>query len=181
MSSFRYVLLSLLAREPLSGYDMKKQMNGRINIFYKINNNQLYPTLSKLKSEGFIQIESYEKESYRPAKKTYRITEDGIETLKSWVIEPSDPKDWDEFVLKQYSAWLINPEVMIPLIEKKKKEREAILGGYEAKVNELREQEEHSPLVSDNPIFSTIAVVELGISFERSNIIWCDKIIGCLK
>lgn len=179
MSSFRYVLLSLLSREPLSGYDMKKQMDGRINLFYKINNNQLYPTLSKLESGGLIQLESYEKESYRPARKIYKITDTGIESLKSWIIEPSEPGDWDEFLLKQYSAWLIKPETMMPLIEGIKKEHEEHLEGYTAKVAELREQ--YSPLTSDHPIFSSIAVVELGIRFERSFIEWCDHIIACLK
>ncbi|MBO0993164.1 PadR family transcriptional regulator [Bacillus sp. SD088] len=158
---------------------MKKQMDGRINLFYKINNNQLYPTLSKLESDGLIKLESYEKESYRPARKIYKITDAGIEDLKSWIVEPSEPGDWDEFLLKQYSAWLIKPETMMPLIEGIKREHKERLEGYMDKVAELREQ--YHPLTNDYPIFSSIAVVELGIRFERSFLEWCDYIVGCLN
>lgn len=179
MSSIRYVLLSLLAREPLSGYDMKQQLDGRINIFYKINNNQLYPNLSKLNEEGFIELQSYEKASYRPARKVYKITETGIEKLKEWVVEPSAPGAWDEFLLKQYSSWLVEPEVMLPLVEEKKKEHEKRLKEYKDKVLTFKKQ--HGSLTSDDPLFSSIAVIEMGIGFERSSVAWCDKIIVWLK
>lgn len=179
MSSVQYVLLSLLAREPLSGYDMKQQINGRINFFYKINNNQLYPILSKLESEGLIQLQSHERESYRPARKVYKITEKGIESLKLWVVEPSEPGDWDEFLLKQYSSWLVEPEVMIPLLEERRRGHEARLQEYMDKVALFREQQ--GRLTSENPFFSTIAVIEMGITFERGVIEWCDKMIGWLK
>lgn len=82
MGSIRYALLSLLAREPLSGYDMKQQLDGRFNIFNEINNNQLYPNHSKLREEALIELKSYEKASYRPARKVYKISETGIEKLK---------------------------------------------------------------------------------------------------
>ncbi|CAG7653911.1 PadR family transcriptional regulator [Paenibacillus allorhizosphaerae] len=179
MSSIQYALLSLLAREQLSGYDMKQQMNGRINFFYKINNNQLYPTLSKLESEGYIQLQSHERESYRPAKKIYKITEKGIESLKAWVVEPSEPGAWDEFLLKQYSSWLVEPEVMLAQLAERRKEHEARLGQYTAKVALLRGQEER--ITADHPLFSSIAVIEMGILFERGYIEWCDKMIGWLR
>lgn len=35
MSSIRYAMLTLLAREPLSGYDIKQQMNNRMGLFGK--------------------------------------------------------------------------------------------------------------------------------------------------
>lgn len=179
MSSIRFALLSLLAREPLSGYDMKQQLDGRINIFYKINNNQLYPNLSKLRDEGLIELQSYEKASYRPARKVYKITEEGIEKLKLWVMEPSAPGAWDEFLLKQYSGWLVDPEVMLPQVEEKRKEHEKRLEEYKDKIDTLKKQ--HSPLTSNEPFFSSIAVLEMGIGFERSSVEWCEKIIGWLK
>jgi PadR family transcriptional regulator AphA len=180
MSSVQYVLLSLLAREPLSGYDMKLQMNGRINSFYKINNNQLYPVLSKLEAEGLIELQSHERESYRPARKVYKITEAGIESLKAWVVEPTEPEYVRmEFLLKQYSSWLVEPAVMISLLEAKEQEHRKRLEEYESKVALFRET--HRNLSSDNPLFSTIAVIEMGVGFERSYMEWCEKMIGWLK
>ncbi|UJF33397.1 PadR family transcriptional regulator [Paenibacillus hexagrammi] len=109
MNTIQYVMLSLLAREPLSGYDIKQQMNGRISPFYKINNNQLYPVLAKLETEGLVELHAHERESYRPAKKIYKITDAGLEKLKEWVVEPSEPESFQmEFLLKQYSSWLVD-------------------------------------------------------------------------
>ncbi|GJM72652.1 hypothetical protein HMSSN036_48680 [Paenibacillus macerans] len=179
MSSIKFVLLSLLAREPLSGYDIKQQMKDRINFFYKINNNQLYPLLSKLETEGLVQLQSHERESYRPARKVYKITDQGIKHLKEWVMEPSEPGNWDEFLLKQYNSWLIAPEVLIPHLKKKKAEHEQRVELYTGKIASIREQNQE--LTSDHPLFSSIAIIEMGISFEKSCSEWCDKMIGWLK
>ncbi|AJY74806.1 PadR family transcriptional regulator [Paenibacillus beijingensis] len=179
MSSIQYALLSLLAREPLSGYDMKQQMNGRFTAFYKINNNQLYPSLAKMEGEGLIELLSHERESYRPARKVYKITEAGIESLKAWVAQPGKPGDWEEFLLKQYSSWLIEPEVLIPLLEENKRQHEEILAEYTARAAMLREQ--NGPLTSDNPLFSTVVVIEMGVGFERMSIEWCDNMIRWVK
>ncbi|GAA4832315.1 PadR family transcriptional regulator [Paenibacillus vulneris] len=179
MSTIQYVLLSLLAREPLSGYDMKQQMHSRINNFYKMNNNQLYPTLAKLEAEGAVQLQAHEKESYRPARKVYKITEAGLERLKAWVMEPSELGDWDEFLLKQYNSWLVPSEHLIPQLEAKRQEHEKRQEELSKRAASFREGE--GELSSGHPLFSTVAVIEMGIGFERSYAEWCGKMIGWLK
>lgn len=181
MSSIQYALLSLLAREPLSGYDMKQQMNNRIGPFWNINNNQLYPTLAKLEAEGLVELQSYEQqESYRPARKVYAITEAGKEHVQKWVIKPSEMSTVkDEFMLKVYSSWLVDPESVIPLLEDHQRQHEERLAAYTAKVAEFREQ--NPDLSSEMPLFSTVAVVEMGIAYERSYTDWCKQLIARLK
>ncbi|PQP86299.1 PadR family transcriptional regulator [Paenibacillus sp. AR247] len=179
MNSIHAVLLSLLAREPLSGYDIKQQIKGRTDFFFKINNNQLYPALAKLEAEGVIRLQALERETYRPAKKIYEITDAGLERLKNWVLEPGEPGDWNEFLLKQYSSWLVKPEELIPVLTLKKREHEEQLDMYRNKVESLREQS--GLLTSDHPIFSSVAVIEMGMAFEQANIEWCGKMIGWLK
>lgn len=179
LSSIKYAFLSLLAREPLSGYDIKQQMNDRVSFFYKINNNQLYPTLAKLEEEGLVQLQSLEKESYRPARKVFQITEAGIESLKAWVVEPGDIRAWDDFMLKQYNSWLMEPETMIALLENKKQEHEAQLEEYRSKIAGFREQQEWYS--SAHPLFSSIAVIEMGINVEQGYVQWCSQMIEHLE
>lgn len=178
MNSIHALLLTLLAREPLSGYDIKQQIKGRTDFFFKINNNQLYPALAKLEAEGVVELQAYEQESYRPAKKVYKITAAGIERLKIWVMEPGEPGDWNEFVLKQYNSWLVPREELILVLEGKKREHEQILKTYLDKAEAFRK--EFGSSASDHPMFSTIVVIEMGIGFERGYIEWCDKMIGWL-
>ncbi|UUZ84177.1 PadR family transcriptional regulator [Paenibacillus sp. P26] len=59
MSSIRYALLSLLAREPLSGYDIKQQMNNRLGPFWKVGSNQVYPELAKMEGEGLVRPQGW--------------------------------------------------------------------------------------------------------------------------
>lgn len=179
-STIQYILLSLLAREPLSGYDIKQQINGRIDSFYKINNNQLYPVLAKLEGEGLVELQSHERESYRPARKVYKITEAGTERLKAWVKEPSEPETVRmEFLLKHYSSWLIEPELLLPQLEAKLQEHRERLAMYEERAAAFRQ--EHGPLTSGNPLFSTVAVIEMGAEFERACIAWCSNMMEWLK
>lgn len=115
MSSMRYALLSLLAREPLSGYDIKQQMNSRIGPFWKAGSNQVYPELAKMEGEGLIKLHGVEHHAYRPARKLYAITETGREALIQWTIEPGELEYniRDEFLLKAYNSWLVEPEKMM--------------------------------------------------------------------
>lgn len=92
MSSIRYALLSLLAREPLSGYDIKQHMNNRLGPFWKVGSNQVYPELAKMEKEGLVKLQGVEQHAYRPARKVYEITEAGREALIQWTIEPGNWK-----------------------------------------------------------------------------------------
>jgi PadR family transcriptional regulator AphA len=180
MSSLPYAFLSLLARQPLSGYDIKQQMNSRLGPFWNINNNQLYPILSQLEAEGLIELQSHEQISYRPARKVYAITEAGKERLREWVMEPSElTVVRDEFLLKFYNSWFVDPDRMMTLVEEQKRQHEKRLAEYLEKVAELRER--YPVVTSDHPIFSTLAVIEMGIAFERSYMAWCDQMIAWLK
>ncbi|WML58745.1 PadR family transcriptional regulator [Neobacillus sp. PS2-9] len=180
MSSFRYAMLTLLAREPLSGYDIKQQMNSRMGPFWKAGSNQIYPELAKMDEEGLVVLHEVEQNDYRPARKVYRITESGQQELIRWTTEPTEPEIIrDEFLLKAYNSWLVESEQMIPSLEEKKKEHEEKLTIYLDKVNELKEM--LNPSNSRDPILSSMSVVEFGIEYEKLYIKWCTNLIERLK
>lgn len=180
MSSFRYAMLTLLAREPLSGYDIKQQMNSRMGPFWKAGSNQVYPELARMDEEGLVVLHGVEHNDYRPARKVYKITESGRQELIRWTIEPTEPETLrDEFLLKAYNSWLVDSEKMIPRLEEKKKEHEGKLTMYLDKVNELNEILD--PSNPRDPILSSISVVEFGIEYEKLYIKWCNNLIERLK
>ncbi|MFD2615973.1 PadR family transcriptional regulator [Terrilactibacillus laevilacticus] len=180
MSSFRYAMLTLLAREPLSGYDIKQQMNSRMGPFWKAGSNQVYPELAKMDDEGLVALYGVEQKDYRPARKVYQITENGRQELIRWTIEPTKPEIIrDEFLLKAYNSWLVKPEEMIPQLREKKKEHEGKLTIYLEKINELNEILDLSNPY--DPILSSISVVEFGIEYEKLYITWCNNLIKRLQ
>lgn len=176
MSSIRYALLSLLAREPLSGYDIKQHMNNRLGPFWKVGSNQVYPELAKMEGEGLVKLQGVEQHSYRPARKLYEITEAGREALIQWTLEPAGAENIrDDFLLKAYNAWLVEPEKMIMRIEEIKRQHEEKLAAYLDKIKELSQMAE--PSNSHDPLHSSISVVEFGVEYERLYIEWCDRLI----
>ncbi len=176
MSSIRYALLSLLAREPLSGYDIKQQMNSRIGPYWKVGSNQVYPELAKMEGEGLVKLHGVEQHAYRPARKLYEITEAGREALIEWTTEPAELGSMrDEFLLKAYNSWLVEPEKMIMRVKEIKKQHEERLAAYLDKVEELKQMLD--PSNSKDPISSSISVVEFGIQYECLYIEWCDNFI----
>ena len=180
MSYNRFVMLTLLAREPLTGYDIKQQMNTRMGAFWKVNNNQVYPELAKMEESGLISLREVEQESYRPARKVYEITEVGKEALIQWTIEPVELATIkDEFLVKAYNTWLVEPDKMLIRIEEAKQKHIEKLSVYIEKIEELKSLLD--PNLKYDPISSSIDVVEHGILYERMYIDWCEKVIKKLQ
>lgn len=179
MSSIRYALLSLLAREPLSGYDIKLQMNSRLNPFWKVGSNQVYPELAKMEKDGLIYLQGVEQHAYRPDRKLYGVTEAGREAVIQWMIEPGGVENIrDDFLLKIYNSWLVEPQKMELQIENVKKQHEEKLAAYLNKIEELTQLKGRSE--GPDPIAASLAVVEFGVQYERLYIDWCDNLLNKL-
>ena len=173
-------MLTLLSREPLSGYDIKQQMNSRMGPFWKAGSNQVYPELAKMEKEGLLVLHGVEQQDYRPAKKLYEITESGKEELIHWTCEPTESETIrDEFLLKTYNTWMVAPDKMIVRIKEKKREHEEKLSIYLEKISELHRMLD--PSNPRDPIASSISVVEFGIEYEKQYVLWCDKLLLKLK
>lgn len=85
------VLLSVLARadEPLYGYRIAKLMEAGDESAPMMKQGALYPVLRSLESNGL--LESFVDPSISgPPRRYYKITDSGLETLKSWI------KIWDQ-------------------------------------------------------------------------------------
>ena len=79
------VLLSILshAKEPLYGYRIAKLMEAGDESAPMMKQGALYPVLRSLESNGL--LESYVDPSISgPPRRYYRITDSGLQTLKSW-------------------------------------------------------------------------------------------------
>lgn len=77
-------LLATIARQPNYGYGLVKFLDTQG--LPVTNESTIYPVLKRLKSRGL--IESYlEPSTEGPARKYYRTTADGTDTLNEWVAD----------------------------------------------------------------------------------------------
>ena len=77
------VILGLLSHEELTGYDIKKRIDGAISFFWKGSFGNIYPALKDLEEQHMIMRS--ESGAGGREKITYRITEEGKKTLLKWL------------------------------------------------------------------------------------------------
>ena len=99
----KYIILGLLEKQELTGYDIKKIFEEEIGEFWKAKHSQIYPELKKLEEQKLICFR-IEIVGSKLEKKYYTITGDGKEELKVWISAPTQEllATKDEFILKLY-------------------------------------------------------------------------------
>ncbi|PLR90070.1 PadR family transcriptional regulator [Bacillus sp. T33-2] len=85
------VLLQLLDERDMYGYELVKELDKRSGHSLQVKEGTLYPALHKLEKQAYIQCYWQEQEK-GPARKYYRITEEGRELLEE------KTKEWQHFV-----------------------------------------------------------------------------------
>jgi DNA-binding PadR family transcriptional regulator len=85
------VILGILVGAPLHGYMIKQAIEKSYgDLYFKLSNSALYPTLARLGQEGYIEGKRELQESV-PDKKVYHITEAGKKRLVELVATPVEP------------------------------------------------------------------------------------------
>ncbi|EGW39109.1 PadR family transcriptional regulator [Desulfosporosinus sp. OT] len=99
----KYIILGLLEKQDLTGYDIKKVFEEEIGEFWKSKHSQIYPELKKLEEQRLIRFKT-EVVGTKLEKKYYTITEDGQAELMEWISSPTPEilATKNEFILKVY-------------------------------------------------------------------------------
>ena len=173
MTTLGYAILGLLAREALSGYDLKQRMKGRVGYFWNAGHSQIYPELARLEDGGFVTHSVVEQRD-RPDKKVYEITGSGLEALKNWVTQPPPEKPTrDELTLKAYSVWLADGGEAARVFRDEGFKHEEQLARYE-EIRSWMEDEWREDLSDPaSPHFASYATLRRGIIHERGYAEWC--------
>lgn len=119
--SVPHVLLGLLVRSPMHGYDLKAAFEAELGSLWTLNYGQLYPALEKLENEGFVLKERVVQDD-RPDKKVYSITPAGRAELDRWLSEPSAPPklNREEFYFKLVAARAGSLDDVLRLVEQRR-------------------------------------------------------------
>ena len=88
--ALREVILTVLARGEMTGYQITKDFEAVYVHFWRASHQQVYRELARLNKDGQVTVKVVAQES-RPDKKVYAITKRGLEELKRWIAEPTEP------------------------------------------------------------------------------------------
>ena len=183
MNTLGFVLLSLLAREPMSGYDLTVKLKWKKKFipFWPISHTQIYPALAKLEEQGLVRHRLVEQRAVRPDKKVYEITKEGRIALKQWVESPTPlGVARDEFFLKAYSLWLADPERMKEVFREQMRLHEDQLAQYE-ETRKAKQSSATTLLPSDESFELRELAVQYMIGYEQNYIAWCQSVLRYLE
>src|ERR1700755_3343261 len=90
-------LLTLLAREPMHGYQLRSEFDAATGATWPLNIGQVYTTLSRLERDGFV-----EPVGEADGRVTYRITDQGLDEVTKWFDAPvpREGRPRDELAIK---------------------------------------------------------------------------------
>lgn len=157
LNSTSYVILGMLARCPMSGYDIKNFNDKSTRHFWAISYGQIYPELKNLADAGLIEPDETT-EGPRP-RTAYRLTPLGREALTDWVSDPRvRPQEVrDEMLLRLFFADVLPIE-----------ERRTLLESMVRRHRELaRGLLDHEPMAAAAGPSMQLATLRFGIAFHN--------------
>lgn len=178
MRTLKYVILGLLNRKPMTGYDIAKEFNFQLAEFWTANHSQIYPELKKLVDEELLVFD-IEISGDVLEKKVYKITEKGRKDFMKWLNrdEPMEPTPKNVFRLRMYFSNNMEVDTRLRLLEHQllqHQKRHAFLCSQKARYNNVV-----PPLSSEE--FGDFLVLDGAILREESVLKWLDNCINYCK
>jgi DNA-binding PadR family transcriptional regulator len=111
--SLKHSILSILCRKAKTGYELAKNSEISTRFFWSSTHQQIYKDLSQLEKLGWVRHKEIEQDE-KPDKKLYSITKSGVEELRQWIAEPSEPEpSKDVLLIKLFAGDLVDPEILL--------------------------------------------------------------------
>lgn len=173
--ALKYALLTLLAREPLSGYDLLTYFDGSVGFVWHATHPQIYGELERLRGEKLVS-QKLVVQTGRPNKKVYSITPKGTQELLQWVATPAPEKTMkDGMLLRAFSYGRIAPDVAVARLEEYRARHAERLARY----RELTELVSASTDAAAR--LGSLLTLRAGVLHEEAYLKWCEWAIDCLR
>lgn len=173
----RYAVLGMLSLKPMSGYDIKKNLEKGVGNFWNEGFAQIYPILKQFVEEGLATCHTESQEG-RPKRNIYTITEAGRNELVNWLSEPAGIYPMRvELLLKLFFAHNTDPEVSIRHVEQFQSIMQKKHEGY------LAEEKQLIPIIDNygDRLRYQFMALRFAIHYTKSVLDWCEETLQELK
>ncbi len=162
-SSVTWAVLGLLTRRPMSGYDIKRQIDRTIRHFWAASYGQIYPELTRLEAAGWIAGE--DAANGGRSRRLFTITPAGSDALRRWLVGDETRIELrDESLLRLFFADAAPLELGLGLLRARR-------AGYQAMLEQLRALDDGT---GPDPPFIDL-VYRWGLDYCEWGIEWCDR------
>ena len=172
----KYAILGLLSIAPMSGYDIKKEVETSISNFWTESYGQIYPVLKSLMAAKLV-TKNVESEAGKPDRHVYSLTAKGRKELRRWLLEGAAPKvQRNEFLLKLFFGEEIPAKANIAHVEQFRELQRALLQKYAAIKKQITKENAGNPNL---PFW--LMTVSYGQHVSRALVQWCDETLAELN
>ncbi len=141
----KYAVLGLLIYAPLSGYDIRRIYADSLGNFWSESYGAIYPILKRLEDEGLATRE-VERQTGKPDRNVYTITDLGREEMHRWLAQPAGPRQGEGRGAAQAVPRLGGrPAAMIEHVKRFRAEHVALLERY-AHYDEVMTRDNEPPV-----------------------------------
>lgn len=170
MNKLSYGLLSLLSTEPMTGYDL----TSRINKFWRSTHSAIYPLLSELEKEGYVEF-TLKEQSGKPDKKIYNLTVHGKELLHKWFTsETNEEVIRDEMMLKLYCMQCMDTEAVEKLINELETRYKRKIEENKYFIERIKLKPFENPEIETSSVFGAYILAQRVLSEAMLDLEWCE-------
>jgi len=175
--SLRYALLGFLNLGPMTGYDLKKQLDRSTQNFWHAGLNQIYPTLKKMEDEGWI-TSVVEPQDARPDRVLYHMGETGRQEMMEWLAQPLAelPRGRHAGLLKLFFAGYLERDEALTQLRAQLELHRDQLAAYDETRRLIAAVAAQEPRLERAAVFWEL-VRDLGEKNERMYVDWLEKAI----
>lgn len=172
--SLKFVLLTLLEREPRTGYDLVRTFDTAVGYFWNASHQQVYRELAALSEARLLKFKQI-KQDDKPDKKIYSLSSSGKSALQHWLENPLKAgKTKDLLLVKLLNANSDNVELMQRELTgniARSKELQAIYHSIEKQYYSTRQLKQ----LPDSEIM-TYAALRKGILSIDAHLVWLNEV-----
>jgi len=162
-----YIAMGMVLHEPLTGYDIKKEIEAGIGNFYKASHGSLYPALKKLTNKGHLTMT--EQPYGNRLKKYYEATELGKAAFLEWLSSPFDPNSSSDSLLARiYFFSELSEGTRKQLLQEYELYHQQALRRFQAMEKHL--------VATDNVDYFEISTLYLGLQHLQDSVRWFQHI-----
>ena len=163
-----------LSVKPMSGYEMRRQIEGSTGNFWQESFGQIYPTLKRLLGEGMVELVKDVVGERRTESKVYRLTVAGQERLEKWLESPSRPQvARNEMLLKIFFSGPVPVDVVRRQVRAFCERHELALQRYAGIEQTLRRDRGH-----DSRLPLWLMTLRFGQAESRAMVAWAEEALG---
>lgn len=171
----QFAVLAMLTLRPMTGYDLRRDIESSIGHFWQESFGQLYPTLANLEAEGLAS--SKVDDAGDRARQVYSITKKGRAKLRAWLSKtPARHVERNELLLKLFFASEVEAAVPIAHLRDSRADAAARLATLHAVGPSLSDTLGGTP--GYDYYWATLRNGELGL---EAHIRWCDEVLARLE